>query len=161
MTLAAANADLRALRLHALRLRYRTAYNSYRAAVARLRDDDAASAWWFDDAFIDLEAARVELLAALEESALTTPTVKPYSHAPPNNRLTPYPGTHRILARMKREIVEFLLGRKVTDDEWEKACSLLEAIERHPDGEAVMNRCIERGLSVDATIRELSPPAAS
>lgn len=161
MTHAAVNADLHALRLHALRLRYRTAYNSYRAAVARMRDDDAASAWWFDDAFMDLEAARVELLAALEESALTAPTAKPNSHATSNKRLTPYRGTHRILVCMKREIVELLLGRKVTDDEWGKACSLLEAIERHPDGEAVMNRCIERGLSVDATIGELSPPAAS
>jgi hypothetical protein len=56
---------------------------------------------------------------------------------------------------VKREL-ELFLGREITDKEWVKARNLLEAIANHPDGETVIERCIERGLSVDATIRELS-----
>lgn len=61
---------------------------------------------------------------------------------------------------MKREDVELLLGRTVSDDEWLSACSLLAALESHPDAEVVLDRCIERGLSVDATISELPPPSS-
>ena len=64
---------------------------------------------------------------------------------------------------MKREVIEFLLGRKISDAEWREACELLDAIESHPDAEAVMDRCIDSGLSVDETISELSklaPPSS-
>jgi hypothetical protein len=63
---------------------------------------------------------------------------------------------------MKREQIEAVLGRKVTDAEWFVACALLELIERHPDAEAVVDRCIERGLSVEETLKQLSklPPPA-
>jgi hypothetical protein len=37
---------------------------------------------------------------------------------------------------MKREQIEVVLGRKVTDAEWIVACALLELIERHPNAEA-------------------------
>jgi hypothetical protein len=61
---------------------------------------------------------------------------------------------------MKREQIEALLGRRISDHEWLTACRLLESIECHPDGEAVMDRCIDRGLTVEETIGELSrlPP---
>ena len=64
---------------------------------------------------------------------------------------------------MKREVIESLLGRKVSDAEWLKTCELLDAIESHPDAEAVMDRCIDSGLSVDDTISELTklPPPSS
>ena len=76
--------------------------------------------------------------------------------------LTPYQGTDPNLAfDMKREEVESVLGRNISDAEWLGVCSLLNFIESHPDAEAVMESCIERGLSVDATISELSKLAPS
>ena len=61
---------------------------------------------------------------------------------------------------MKREQIEALVRRKITDAEWLDACELLEFIDRHPDAEAMFDRCIERGLSVEDTIEELKklPP---
>jgi hypothetical protein len=56
---------------------------------------------------------------------------------------------------VKRRAIEALLGRRITDAEWLVACDLFDSIERHPDGEAVMSRCIERKLSVEETIAEL------
>ena len=57
---------------------------------------------------------------------------------------------------MKRKAVAALLGREISDAEWRSACSLLELIDNHPDGEAVMERCIERGLTVEETIYALT-----
>lgn len=57
---------------------------------------------------------------------------------------------------MKREDSAALIGRPISDAEWLEACSLLECIERHPEAEAVLDRCIDRGLSVEATIKELA-----
>jgi hypothetical protein len=68
----------------------------------------------------------------------------------------------RARSGMKRKVVAALLGREISDAEWRSICSLLELIDNHADGEAVMERCIERGLTVEATIDELtrtrSPP---
>jgi hypothetical protein len=64
---------------------------------------------------------------------------------------------------MKREQLEAALGRKVTDAEWFVACALLEFIERNPDAGSLVDRCVERGLSVEETIKQLSklpPPDA-
>jgi len=41
---------------------------------------------------------------------------------------------------VKREQIELVLGRKVTDTEWFVACALVEFIERHPDAEALIDR---------------------
>ena len=57
---------------------------------------------------------------------------------------------------MTREQVQALVHRKITDAEWLDACQLLEFIERHPDAEAVFDRCVDRGLSAEQTIEELS-----
>ena len=57
---------------------------------------------------------------------------------------------------MKRDQIERVLGRKITDAEWRSACELLEFIERHPDGEGVVERCIEQGLNAEQTKEELS-----
>ena len=56
---------------------------------------------------------------------------------------------------MKREELEALVRRPISDAEWLQACNLLEFILRHPGAEAVLNRCAERGVSVQATIDEL------
>jgi len=148
--------------VRALRLKYRVAYNAFQTASARLSDDKASTVRW-DVAFKNLEAARIEILAVIEENAPTAARVKPVSHAASKPRLTLYQGTCRSLAHMKREVVEWFLGRKITDEEWLKARSLLEAIDGHPDAETVMESCIERGLSVDATISELCklPPTSN
>jgi hypothetical protein len=61
---------------------------------------------------------------------------------------------------MKREQIEELVGRKITNAEWLDVSELLELIERHPNADAVFDLCIDRGLSVEETIQELSklPP---
>jgi hypothetical protein len=62
---------------------------------------------------------------------------------------------------MKREDIQTLIGRPISDTEWTEACGLLAFIESHPDADAVLDRCAELGLSAEATIGELSklPPA--
>jgi hypothetical protein len=57
---------------------------------------------------------------------------------------------------MKRELIEALTGREISDAEWDTALSVLKSIESHPDAEAVLDRCIEQGLSVEETINELA-----
>ena len=59
-------------------------------------------------------------------------------------------------SRGKREQIETFVGRKMTNAEWLDVCELLELIERHPDAEDVFDRCIERGLSIEEAIQELS-----
>jgi len=56
----------------------------------------------------------------------------------------------------QRAGVAALLGRELSDAEWHSACTLLELIASHPDGESLAERCIERGLSVQETIKQLS-----
>ena len=56
----------------------------------------------------------------------------------------------------QRAAVAALLGREISDAEWDSACALLELIASHPDAESLTERCIERGLSVQATIKQLS-----
>ena len=63
---------------------------------------------------------------------------------------------------MKREELETLLGRPLSNAEWLEVWRLLKSGECHPAAEAVLDRCIERGLSIEATINELSklsPPS--
>jgi hypothetical protein len=57
---------------------------------------------------------------------------------------------------MERKLIEALLGRELTDAEWLVACDLLGFLNRHPEAEAVFERCIDRRLSVEVTIAELS-----
>src|SRR5262245_35545303 len=57
----------------------------------------------------------------------------------------------RYLLLVKREDIEAVMRRKISDAEWLVACDLLHAIECHPDGEAVMDRCIDHSLSVEDT----------
>lgn len=48
------------------------------------------------------------------------------------------------------------MGHKLTDAQWRLVCDLVEFIERRPGADALFEHCIERGLSAEQTIRELS-----
>jgi hypothetical protein len=63
---------------------------------------------------------------------------------------------------MTRDLIEGLMGRDLTDAEWNDACELLNFIERHPGADAVVEQCIDQGLSAEQTIQKLSklPPVA-
>jgi hypothetical protein len=56
---------------------------------------------------------------------------------------------------MKREQVETFVGHPISNAVWLEVCGRLKSIERHPDANAVLDRCIERGLSVEETFDEL------
>jgi hypothetical protein len=56
---------------------------------------------------------------------------------------------------MKREVIEMFLGHAIPNAEWRAACSRLSSIGRHAHVGAVLDRCIERGLSVEETFDEL------
>ena len=59
-------------------------------------------------------------------------------------------------SRVNREQIEAFVGHEMTNAEWLEVCELLELIERQPGADDVFDRCIERGLSVEETIQELS-----
>jgi hypothetical protein len=56
---------------------------------------------------------------------------------------------------MKREVIEMYLGYPIPNADWRAACSRLASIGRHARVGAVLDRCIERGLSVEETFDEL------
>jgi hypothetical protein len=56
---------------------------------------------------------------------------------------------------MKREVIEMFLGYPIPNADWRAACSRLSSIGRHAHVGAVLDRCIERGLSVEETFDEL------
>ena len=64
---------------------------------------------------------------------------------------------------LKREQVEAVVGRPLTNAEWLEAWRLLKSVERHPDADAILDRCIEQGMTIEALIDELTktlPPSS-
>jgi hypothetical protein len=63
---------------------------------------------------------------------------------------------------MTREQIELIVGRPLSNAEWLETCNALQAVERHPGADAILDRCVERGATLEEVIRELAkPPPAS
>jgi hypothetical protein len=62
---------------------------------------------------------------------------------------------------MTREQIELLVGRSLSNSEWLETSQAHQAVERHPDADAILDRCVERGATLEELIRELArPPTA-
>jgi hypothetical protein len=62
---------------------------------------------------------------------------------------------------LKRSQVETLIGRRLSNTEWRETSNLLKSVERHSNADAILDRCLEQGATIEALIDELAKPSPS